>query len=225
MADGQAHKSVRSGSKAVYRVRRAEASILQPKPGGPHTPGDFAMSQPTTGQEIETQYRLKPGAFAALPLFERALYRAAYACDVLHVHEDGPPYLNRGEDVDRYNRAAGAALGSPWCAAFWTTILLDSGCERNLVPMAPASVHQWREWAIDSGIYSREPVRGACGLFIFSPTEGHLVAVTAVDSAHATVAVIAGNTNSAGGREGFEVARRTYRIDALDGFVSPELWT
>jgi hypothetical protein len=177
-------------------------------------------STPTTNQQITAQYKLQPSAFAGLPLTDRYLYRAAYACDVLKIREIGPPYANRGADVDRFNMVASAALGSPWCAAMGCTMLVDSGVHRDQLPAAAASVHAWREWAISHNVYSRTPQRGDFGLLIFSPTEGHLTMVTDVNQAAGTLTVIAGNTNTDGSRDGYEVARKIYKISQFDGFVS-----
>lgn len=172
-----------------------------------------------TAQQIEAFYKMTPGSFAVLPVVERAILRLAYSCDVLHVHEDGPPHVNRGSYVDRYNTDARAALGSPWCAACWFTQLMDSGAARHELPQNPASVHSWREWSIASGGYSKTPKRGDAGLLIFTPTEGHLTVITAVDLTGGTCQTLEGNTNTDGSRDGWEIARKTRKIGHYDGFA------
>lgn len=71
-------------------------------------------TQPVTGQQIEASYGITAASFEAFNIATRALFRAAYACDVLHVQEV-PKGSNRGPDVERYQAAAGSGPGEPWC--------------------------------------------------------------------------------------------------------------
>lgn len=173
-------------------------------------------STPTTALQIHARYGLSLFAFASLPVAEHALYRAAYAADVLHV-EEIPRGSNRGPDVERYQKSAGAEAGDPWCAAFWTCMLLDSGVSRSALPELAASVHGWLDWAKAKGIVSDTPKRGFVGLIIESATTGHLVGISAVRGD--TVDTIEGNTNTDGSREGYGVFRRNRPIHQFRCFV------
>lgn len=179
-----------------------------------------------TGDEVCAQYGLTSEAFAAMPLNIRALYRAAYAADVLKVREE--PEIgsaenpdgsgNRGPEVDRYNLAAGAALGSPWCASFKTCMLLDSGADHGELPPDPASVHAWLAWAKAKDLVLGLPVRGSVGLIIESAAYGHLVSVSEYEPG-GEVRTIEGNTNPGGSREGYGVFRRTRPVSQFHCFV------
>ncbi len=173
-------------------------------------------STPTTGQQICDHYKLEPVHFMAMPAMERGLYRALYACEVLHVQEI-PKYSNRGPDVERYQLAAGSGPGEPWCAAFGTCMLLDSGVKRSDLPELAASVHGWLSWAHQKGIIALKPLRGFAGLLIHSPTSGHWVWIVAVEGDN--VHTVEGNTDTNGSSEGYEVAFRIRPIDHFHCFV------
>lgn len=176
----------------------------------------MSTSQPTTGDQVCQKYGLAPSEFAALSAAERALFRAAYAADELQVVEV-PRGSNHGPDVDRYLIAAGAEPGEPWCAAFWTCMLLDSGVGRSELPELAASVHGWLDWAKHKGVAQSNPDRAYAGLIIETPTTGHLVAITSVNGNR--VSTIEGNTNKGGSREGYGVFRRTRPISQFRCFV------
>lgn len=176
------------------------------------------MSKPTTGLEVCTQYNLNTAQFAALPTCMRALYRAAYAADVLKVQEI-PHGSNRGADVERYQGIAGCNPGDPWCAAFVTAMLVDSGADRHQLPKLAASVHGWLDWANVGKHDKLTPQRGNLGVLIHSPTTGHIVFITSVDPIKGTVHTIEGNTNDDGSREGYEVCRRERSISSFKAFI------
>lgn len=163
-------------------------------------------SQPVSAEQIKDEYAISVEEFATYQIATRAMFRAVYACDVLHVQEV-PRGSNSGPDVDRYLASAGAAPGDPWCGAFGTSNLLDSGAKRSDLPQLAASVHAWLDWAIAKGNHSQTPERSMFGLIIESATSGHLVQITAVDSVGKTVATVEGNSNDDGSSEGYEVVR------------------
>jgi hypothetical protein len=174
------------------------------------------MSSPTTSEEICSKYDLQADDFAAMPSNIRALYRAAYAADVLHVQEEPPigsegnpdGSANSGPDVERYLEICGLGAGNPWCAAFGTAMLVDSGVGLSELPDGPASVHSWLDWAKAKNYASETPERGFAGLIIESPTAGHFVFVSDLVEGEDSVKTIEGNTNEDGSREGYGVFRR-----------------
>lgn len=163
------------------------------------------MSSPTTGDQICAQYKLSHDDFAAMPANIRALYRAAYACDVLHVQEV-PIGSNRGPDVERYLAVCGLPGGNPWCAAFGTCMLVDSGVSLVQLPKGPSATHDWIHWAEDNGLTLETPVRGCAGIIWESATSGHFILVSH-DLGDGHVASLEGNSNSDGSSEGYAVVR------------------
>jgi len=187
------------------------------------------MSSPTTSAQICERYKLEPAVFMALSAADRALFRAAYAADELHVVEGaaydpqtgaftpGPPYNNVGPDVCRYLRSVGADPGEPWCAAFGSCMLLDSGVSRETLPELAASVHGWLDWGQRQSCLEASPARGMAGLMIFSPTEGHWCWIS--DVIGDQVKTIEGNTNPGGSRDGYGVFRRVRDVALFHSFV------
>lgn len=155
------------------------------------------------------------------PLPERALMLAAQFCDVDHVHEE-PIGSNRGAWVDTFLTYARAEPGEPWCAAFVAYCVGQAG--RNVYApnygdgvRYPASVASWVDWARSAGRWSRSPRRGR--LFAIARRGvTHLGFVAEVNPDH-TIATIEGNSNENGSREGYEVCRRTRRLDEVSGFI------
>lgn len=173
---------------------------------------------PIPGDLICAQYNLTSDEFAALAPNIRALYRMAYAVDVMKVREDGPPHENHGPEVDRVLGICGfPGGGEPWCIAQIAAYLIDSGVSKSQMWEGLASVHSCLAWAESNNLVIDEPVRGCLALFIFSPTEGHGVQVSHPDGD--TVWVIAGNSNSDGSRDGWEDVRKQYQNSAVHAFV------
>lgn len=169
------------------------------------------------GSAVETHYDLSPAEFAALHPNIRALYRAAYTADVLHVVEQ-PIGSNEGAYVSYYIQTAGLEPPEPWCAAFGTTMLVESGVPRDHLPAGAASTHAWKQWAEDNDHTLDVPVRGCAGILIESPTSGHFILVSHVIDDN-TVATIEGNTNTNGSSEGYGVFRRERKIDTINTWV------
>jgi len=178
-------------------------------------------STPVTGDQICQQYGLSSADFDALAPNIRALYRAAYCADVLHVEEGanydpttgnfvpGPPYNNVGPDVNRFLTLAGAEPGEPWCASFGTTMLLDSGVSRGALPdLAASVVFGWIAWTRANSLALSAPVRGCAGLIQETASSGHWTWVSD-DNGDGTVKTIEGNTNLDGSSDGYGVFRRT----------------
>jgi len=122
---------------------------------------------------------------------------------------------NRGPEVDRFNRSANTALGSPWCAS-----VAHFGYEQNGIPGRGAYSPSW--FSKSRVIPSAGVQPGDIGLVYF-PAKGryaHVVAcVEAVRRNPAgrvtEVVTLEGNTNAQGSREGDQFARRIRAADTL----------
>lgn len=143
--------------------------------------------------------------WAAMSLGERALHAAA-SC--VGIRETG---RNRGQQIDKWNRAAGAPLGSAWCASFVTGMATAAGCRR--LPKFPARVRSWADPAFGLDRHS-EPKRERLFYWLNPNKTGHIGFVTRV-LPFGFFATIEGNTDDAGSREGDGVRRRVRSVKAL----------
>lgn len=69
----------------------------------------------------------------AKAICEKALLRAAYYADKVHVKED-PPGNNRGKYVEIFQKFAGITPGTAWCAAFQQYTLHEGGWPESKMP-------------------------------------------------------------------------------------------
>lgn len=175
-----------------------------------------AFLGPIPGQLVIARYHIDQADWTAMDPCERAMFRLAYAADVIHV-EEVPRGSNSGPEVERIQHLAGSSKGEPWCASSETAYLIDSGVQRKSLPENAASVHGWGEWAKEKGRLLEHPVRACVGLIYHTASTGHLVVVTGVGSR--TVDTLSGNTNSDGSREGYGIFRKVYPIDRFAHFV------
>lgn len=176
------------------------------------------VSIATTASQICSHYTIPLPAFQAYPAWERAMFRMAYAVDVLHVEEQ-PIGSNSGPDVDRYLRSCGLNPGQPWCAAMYTCMLSDSGVSHDQLSFGAASTHEWKNHAIAKGWVLPKPVRGCVGIIIESASAGHLILVTDEKTHPGRVLTLEGNTNTDGGREGYMGARHNRDVDQIDTWI------
>lgn len=183
----------------------------------------MSNSSQVTSIQICSHYGISAHDFINSPTSERALFRGAYAADVLKVTEQ-PIGSNSGPDVDRYLAAVGLESGEPWCMAFAISDLIDSGVPRNFFPDGAGSTHVIRDWAHEKGFTINEPIRGAIGIIIESPTSGHCVRVTGPADSSGNVHTIEGNTNNDGSREGYGVFRRVRSVGEIDTWIDPKIF-
>lgn len=138
-----------------------------------------------------------------------------FAKSQLYVREIGP---NAGQVVEEYQRLCGAEKGDPWCAAFvsWCgrralekdwPITLSAGCHalfldakaKGLVRDAPKRGDVFLLWHPELGRYAHTG-------FVFEATG-------------AVFKSYEGNTNPAGGRDGYGVFERERRADQRYRFI------
>jgi len=157
--------------------------------------------------------------FTALPLVERALITASSQKGVKETR------ANRGPMVDEYNKAGGAALGSPWCASFVSWCLIRAGVSRSDIMGKlgnPAWTYNWYKWAKKYGHLVVKPKRGDLFVWYNNKSGGHIGFIVEVydDGSFRT---LEGNTNDGGSREGIEVAERIRKglpLADYKGFIS-----
>ena len=81
----------------------------------------------------------------------------------LGVHEQ-PPHSNRGPLIDKWNRDAGAPIGSYWCCSFVHCMFKAVGFDL----WGGASVQQVRQGAKQRGLIVKRPFRGDLACFDFN---------------------------------------------------------
>lgn len=126
---------------------------------------------------------------------------------------------NRGPEIDEYNREAGVAMGSPWCASaagkWWKSGGLD-------VPKGYALCANWTTWAKATGRWSTTPALGAMVLYQHGGVAHHIGLIVFVGE---LVLSIEGNTSIETGysREGLGVGLKIVdpKTDPVLGYVLP----
>jgi hypothetical protein len=122
---------------------------------------------------------------------------------------------NRGPDVDRFNRAAKTALGSPWCAS-----IAHYGYE--LVGLRGRGAYS-PSWFAKSRVIARESVAAGDMALVYFPAKGRYAhTIACIESVRRNpagrvteVVTLEGNTNAQGSREGDQFARRIRLADTL----------
>lgn len=113
---------------------------------------------------------------------------------------------NRGRAVERIQKRTGNRAGDAWCASYVADV--GSAMLREQWPLPrTASCDHLLEHARKRGMLSPQPLPGAVFLVMKTPTDAiHTGFVT--ELLEDGFATIEGNTNPAGGREGYGVFRR-----------------
>ncbi len=134
---------------------------------------------------------------------------------------EDPPGSNRGPQVDAYNQAAGAPIGSYWCASAVGRWWRDAGWA---VPPGYASCDHWMQWAKDHGRFSAVPVVGAAVLYGVPGDARHIGLIVRVSP---LVLSVEGNTtvegaNFGASRNGVAVSlKEVTKADPVLGYVHP----
>ncbi|CAB4176037.1 TIGR02594, TIGR02594 family protein [uncultured Caudovirales phage] len=126
---------------------------------------------------------------------------------------------NRGANIDKWNLAAGAVVGSPWCASFVYHVLQAAGFKQKIV--GAASCNNLVKYGRDHKLIVTEPQAGDVVVFAWdhvAPAFDHVgivdqVVRTATSPSLGlthTLLTIEGNTKQLHGRDG--VFRRTRTV-------------
>jgi hypothetical protein len=148
----------------------------------------------------------------------------AYARKHLGVVES-PPSTNRGPLIDRWNRATGTAVGSPWCGNFANACLMAAGFPPEPWLKLCSAIEGNAKAAKGGWQWTTSPRPGDLVLFTVSGTANHVGIVEAVG--RDAVVTIEGNTHKDydPGRfwEGYGVFRRHHSVgqSAIRGYARP----
>lgn len=127
-----------------------------------------------------------------------------------------PPGSNRSGLIDAWNTAAGAPLGSAWCASFAAAAWRENGVE----PLADASCQNWHMRATTGERWVATPGIGDIALYDFSTTAGIADHAGVVVRIEPSIETVEGNTSETGSREGVGVFCKDRGGKLLLGYVS-----
>lgn len=139
----------------------------------------------------------------------------SYARDYIGIEEVGGD--NKGPAVEVFLRAAGIGTDAPWCAAFVNFCAeMAQTLKNERSPLEQieqqAYVQAYYNWAKGRDILIEWDQIGPGDLFLIYHTTktryAHIGFVDHVDLDRMEFSTIEGNTNEAGGREGYMVAAR-----------------
>jgi hypothetical protein len=142
----------------------------------------------------------------------------AYARKHLGHRESGS---NRGALVDKWNRAAGSPLGSPWCGNFMNACLMAAGFPSEPWLAACRFIEANAKAGIDGWEWTQRPVPGDLVLFTVSGAANHVGMVESVGPAQ--IVTIEGNTRQQGDviSNGYGVFRRQHSRAVPRGYARP----
>lgn len=127
---------------------------------------------------------------------------------------------NAGPFVERCQRVTGNKPPDPWCASFVAEVGTVALPGLWPVPLS-GSCAALGHWAETRGILKTEPQAGDIFLLYF-PSLGRFAHTGFIEVPGDVSTTVDGNTNDAGSREGWLVARKSRRFGAHDRFIR---WT
>jgi hypothetical protein len=158
-----------------------------------------------------------------MTLQEKAL---EVAVTQLGIHED-PGHQNRGKEVEKYLASVGLGPGYAWCMAFVYWCYKQAATELsvpNFLIRTGGVMHQWNEQQNNRKILVDKVIKdpsiiqpGAVFIMDHGKGTGHTGIVVRIHNG--LIETIEGNTNDEGSREGYEVCRRTRKLESIKGFI------
>jgi hypothetical protein len=148
-----------------------------------------------------------------------------HAKSYVHVREI-PPHLNRGDEIDGWNRRVGNQLGDPWCAAFAWCMGDDLFKDRWPV-VRSGGCQMIYDFAHRKDILRTTPMPGDLVLFWHASLGrwAHVGLVDVLLPFGAGFTYVSGNTNPAGGREGYGCFVRTLEVQTPSPHLAFVRWT
>jgi CHAP domain-containing protein len=141
--------------------------------------------------------------------------------------EEAAGHKNSGKDVEKYLAAVGLGPGYPWCMAFvywcYNQAAIELGIANFLIKTGGV-MHQWNEQQAQRKILLDKVIKnpgiiqpGAVFIMDYGKGTGHTGLVERIHNG--LIETIEGNTNDEGSREGYEVCRRTRKLESVKGFI------
>jgi len=139
---------------------------------------------------------------------------ARWAASRIGVYDTTGPH--RSPQIDAWNLAAGAPLGSPWCASFASAVWRANG----VTPGGNAACQDWHEKAVVASRWLATPQAGDVALFDFSTTPGWADHCGVVIRVSPTVLTVEGDTDDRGSNLAKGVFMHDRMGAGLLGYVS-----
>ncbi|HBC0987555.1 TPA: CHAP domain-containing protein [Escherichia coli] len=127
--------------------------------------------------------------------------------------QEQPRGSNKGPQVSQYLKAVGINFPAAWCAAFVVWCHQQAGV--NSIPRTGGVLDMWNKTKSTRAVTQPQP--GDVFIMDYGRGNGHTGIVERVEGS--TLYTIEGNTDANGGREGYEVARRTRNLSAVKGLL------
>jgi hypothetical protein len=140
----------------------------------------------------------------------------AYAREHLGVRETG---ANRGELVDKWNRAGGSPLGSAWCGNFMNACLMNAGFPSETWMARCAFIEGHARTGQGGWEWTSTPKPGDLVLFTVNNAPNHVGMVESVEAD--VVVTIEGNTHPDDQPGAFGVFRRHHPRSVPRGYARP----
>lgn len=127
--------------------------------------------------------------------------------------QEQPRGSNKGPEVSQYLHSVGIDFPAAWCAAFVVWCHVQMGI--SSIPHTGGVLDMWNKARSDHAVTQPQP--GDVFIMDFGRGKGHAGVVESVSGD--TLHTIEGNTDANGGREGYEVARRTRKLSTVKGLL------
>ncbi|EMS8293800.1 CHAP domain-containing protein [Salmonella enterica] len=127
--------------------------------------------------------------------------------------QEQPRGSNKGPEVSQYLQSVGINFPAAWCAAFVVWCHVQAGI--SSIPRTGGVLDMWNKARAEHAVTQPQP--GDVFIMDFGRGKGHAGIVERVEGD--TFHTIEGNTDASGGREGYEVARRTRKLSSVKGIL------
>jgi CHAP domain len=134
-------------------------------------------------------------------------------------NHENPKGSNWGHPVQDYLASVGINFPAAWCAAFCHWCFDQAAKElgvKNPIYKTGGVIAQLMH---SKKYLAKPPQAGDLGIMEFSGGKGHMFFVVDANPKIGTITTLEGNSNDDGSREGWEVVKRTRRIDTIHAFL------
>lgn len=128
-----------------------------------------------------------------------------------------PKGSNAGPDVEKYLKSVGLGKGYSWCMAFVFWCTAQAALKTGIINPLKKTAGVLDQYNSRKNLVITLPVPGCVFIMDFGKGQGHTGFVEKVTGD--TIHTIEGNTNDDGSREGYEVCRRTRKINTIKAFL------
>jgi len=132
--------------------------------------------------------------------------------------QEQPKNSNAGKQVEAYLKSVGLGKGYAWCMAFVYWCVLRVYEKKGLKHPLKKTGGVKDQYIASKALRVNIPLAGDIFIIIYSNGTGHAGFVEKL-LPNGLIQTIEGNTNDEGSREGYEVCRRTRKINSCTGFL------